>query len=106
MAQRVTTFNFHPHLPHYAVTTDDTKSIVILAKQPIDLTRPHPFTEAGNREFNCFLWMPPAARGLATSCWPTRQFSRPCSAARRVRIAFGATSLRGSRVLKRRKICG
>jgi hypothetical protein len=55
----VTTFNFHPHLPHYALTTDDTKSICILATQPIDLSRPHPFTEAGNTEFNNFLWMPP-----------------------------------------------
>jgi hypothetical protein len=56
----VTTFNFHPHLPHYALTTDDTKSIRILTTQPIDLSRPHPFTEAGNTEFNNFLWMPPA----------------------------------------------
>src|ERR1051326_232677 len=55
----VTTFNFHMHLPHYALTTDDTKSIHVLAKQPIDVSRPHPFTEAGNREFNTFLWMPP-----------------------------------------------
>ena len=56
----VTTFNFHPHLPHYAVTSNDQKSVLVLAKQPIDLSRPHPFTEAGNREFNCFLWMPPS----------------------------------------------
>jgi hypothetical protein len=56
----VTTFNFHPHLPHYALTTGDTTSIRILATQPIDLSRPHPFTEAGNTEFNNFLWMPPA----------------------------------------------
>jgi hypothetical protein len=55
----VTTFNFHPHLPHYALTTDDTKSIHVLARQPIDLSRPHPFTEAGNKEFNSFIWMPP-----------------------------------------------
>jgi hypothetical protein len=55
----VTTFNFHPHLPHYAVTTDDPKSIHVLARQPIDMSRPHPFTAAGNREFNAFLWMPP-----------------------------------------------
>ena len=55
----VTTFNFHMHLPHYALTTDDTKSIHVLAKQPIDMSRPHPFIEAGNREFNMFLWMPP-----------------------------------------------
>jgi hypothetical protein len=55
----VTTFNFHPHLPHYALTTDDTKSIRILATQQIDMSRPHPFIEAGNTEFNNFLWMPP-----------------------------------------------
>ena len=58
--QGVTTFNFHMHLPHYAVTTEDTKSIHVLARQPIDMSRPHPFTEAGNREFNMFLWMPPS----------------------------------------------
>jgi hypothetical protein len=23
------------------------------------MTHPHPFTEAGNRDFNMFLWMPP-----------------------------------------------
>jgi len=57
----VTTFNFHPHLPHYALTTDDTKSIHVLARQPIDLSRPHPFAEAGNRDFNTFIWMPPIA---------------------------------------------
>jgi hypothetical protein len=49
------------HLPHYALTTDDTKSVHVLAKQPIDMSRPHPFIEAGNREFNMFLWMPPNA---------------------------------------------
>ncbi len=60
----VTTFNFHPHLPHYAVTTDVQGAIHVLARQPVDLSHPHPFTEAGNREFNMFLWMPPAgARG-------------------------------------------
>jgi hypothetical protein len=56
----VPTFNFHPHLPHYALTTSDTKSIRLLATQPVDLSRPHPFVEAGNKEFNCFLWMPPS----------------------------------------------
>ena len=55
----VTTFNFHMHLPHYALTTDDSKSIHVLAKQPIDMSRPHPFIEAGNREFNMFVWMRP-----------------------------------------------
>lgn len=55
----VETFNFHMHLPHYAVTTDDPKAIRVLARQPLDLSRPHPFVDAGNREFNMFLWMPP-----------------------------------------------
>src|SRR6266478_5684639 len=55
----VTTFNFHPHLPHYALTTDDTKSVHVLTRQSIDLDRPHPFTAAGNTEFNSCIWMPP-----------------------------------------------
>ena len=58
----VPTFNFHPHLPHYAVTAVDPNPIRVLARQPIDLCRPHPFIEAGNREFNMFLWMPPAGK--------------------------------------------
>jgi len=55
----VTTFNFHQHLPHYAVTATDSKAIHVLARQPVDLGRPHPFTAAGNTEFNMLLWMPP-----------------------------------------------
>src|SRR5437773_3709647 len=55
----VTNFNAPLHLPHYALTTDDRKSVHVLARQPIDLSRPHPFTEEGHREFNMFLWMPP-----------------------------------------------
>jgi hypothetical protein len=50
------------HLPHYAVTTDDSKAIHILARQPIDLSKPHPFIESGNHELNMFLWMPPAGK--------------------------------------------
>jgi hypothetical protein len=56
----VTNFNFHKHLPHYAVTTDDATSVRVLARQPIDTSNPHPFVQAGNNEFNTFLWMPPA----------------------------------------------
>src|SRR5438874_4953017 len=55
----VSTFVFHMHLPHYAVTTDDASAIHILARQPIDTSKPHPFVEAGNREFSMFLWMHP-----------------------------------------------
>ena len=59
LLQNVPTLNFHPHLPHYELTTTDPKSVQTLARQPIDLDRPHPFTAAGNTEFNCLLWMPP-----------------------------------------------
>ncbi len=33
-------FNFHMHLPHYAVTTDDPRAARVLAKQPIDSRAP------------------------------------------------------------------
>jgi hypothetical protein len=59
LLKNVTTFNFHPHLPHYALTNGDTSSVRVLSRQPIDLDRPHPFTAAGNTEFNCFIWLPP-----------------------------------------------
>jgi hypothetical protein len=55
----VTTFNFHPHLPHYALTTDDNKTVHVLTRQPIDMDRPHPFTAKGQTEFNSCIWMPP-----------------------------------------------
>jgi len=55
----VRNFNFHMHLPHYAVTRDDARKARVLARQPIDLSRPHPFTNAGNKEFNALVWMPP-----------------------------------------------
>jgi hypothetical protein len=32
----------------------------VLGRQPIDLTRPHPFTNAGNKELNAFVWIPPS----------------------------------------------
>ena len=55
----VSTFNFHPHLPHYAVTGNESGQVHVLTRQPIDLERPHPFIEAGNTEFNSCIWMPP-----------------------------------------------
>lgn len=55
----VTRFNFHMHLPHYAVSDDAPGPVHVLARQPIDLSRAHPFTNAGNTELNAFLWMPP-----------------------------------------------
>jgi len=59
LLNNVATLNFHPHLPHYALTEGNVKTVKLLARQPIDLDRPHPFTAAGNTEFNCLLWMPP-----------------------------------------------
>ncbi len=59
----VDSLNFHMHMPHYAVTSGD--GVRILAKQPIDLSRPHPFTESGNREFNICLWAPPEGKRAA-----------------------------------------
>jgi hypothetical protein len=52
-------FIFHQHLPHYAVTRDDG-SVRVLAKQPVDTSKPHPFTAAGETEFNMLVWAPPA----------------------------------------------
>ncbi|HEX8749891.1 MAG TPA: hypothetical protein VF732_02170 [Nitrospira sp.] len=59
LLKNVTTFNFHPHLPHYELTTNGAKSVHVLGRQPIDPDRPHPFTAAGNTEFNALLWLPP-----------------------------------------------
>jgi hypothetical protein len=58
----VTTFTFHMHMPHYEVTDKNANDVHVLATQPIDLSRPHPFTEAGNREFNALVWMPPSGK--------------------------------------------
>ena len=45
LLHNVTTFNFHPHLPHYEVT-GGVDSVRVLARQPIDLERPHPTGQA------------------------------------------------------------
>jgi hypothetical protein len=60
LLEGVPTLNFHPHLPHYELTEPEGDRIHVLARQPVDLDRPHPFTRAGNTEFNIVLWMPPA----------------------------------------------
>jgi hypothetical protein len=56
----VESLNFHMHLPHYAITREDGTARV-LARQPIDLSRPHPFTQGGQTEFNTLVWAPPSA---------------------------------------------
>jgi hypothetical protein len=59
LLEGVPTLNFHPHLPHYELTASRGSPIHVLAQQPVDLERPHPFTIAGATTFNSLLWMPP-----------------------------------------------
>lgn len=59
LLDNVTTFNFHPHLPHYELTAPESDSLRVLGRQRVDPRRPHPFTAAGNIEFNALIWMPP-----------------------------------------------
>ena len=58
----VTTFNFHPHLPHYELTAPEGPGLRVLGRQKVDPNRPHPFTQAGNSEFNALIWMPPSGK--------------------------------------------
>lgn len=58
----VTTFNFHPHLPHYELLAEEGPDLRVLGRQRVDPHRPHPFTDAGNTEFNALIWMPPGGR--------------------------------------------
>lgn len=61
----VSTFTFHMHLPHYALTSPESQDVQVLARQPIDLARPHPFIDEGNREFNALVWLPPSGMRAA-----------------------------------------
>jgi hypothetical protein len=47
------------HLPHYELTAPESDSLRVLGRQRVDPNRPHPFTAAGNTEFNALIWMPP-----------------------------------------------
>lgn len=62
LLDNVTTFNFHPHLPHYQLTAPEGGELRVLGRQRVDPTRPHPFTEAGHSEFNALIWMPPTGQ--------------------------------------------
>lgn len=59
LLDNVTTFNFHPHLPHYELTRPAGDDLRVLGRQVVDPHRPHPYTAAGNTEFNAMVWMPP-----------------------------------------------
>jgi len=56
----VPTLSFHQHLPHYELTAPESDAVRVLGRQRVDPHRPHPFTAAGNTEFNAVVWMPPA----------------------------------------------
>jgi hypothetical protein len=62
LLDNVTTLNFHPHLPHYELTAPESDSLRVLGRQRVDPNRPHPFTAAGNTEFNALIWMPPGGQ--------------------------------------------
>jgi hypothetical protein len=61
----VPTLSFHQHLPHYELTAPEGDGLRVLGRQRVDPYRPHPFTAAGNTEFNALIWMPPAGERAA-----------------------------------------
>ncbi|OBG87112.1 hypothetical protein A5699_19780 [Mycobacterium sp. E802] len=62
LLDNVTTFNFHPHLPHYELTAPESAGLHVLGRQRVDPDRPHPFTAAGETELNALIWLPPTGR--------------------------------------------
>ena len=58
-------WSFHQHLPHYELTAPEGDGLRVLGRQRVDPHRPHPFTTAGNTEFNAVIWMPPAGNRAA-----------------------------------------
>jgi hypothetical protein len=56
----VTTFNLHPHLPHFEKLGDSVAQFDVLAGQPIDPgASPHPFTAEGRSDFDALLQTKP-----------------------------------------------
>jgi hypothetical protein len=52
----VTSFNLHPHLPHFGRLGDSAAKLDVLARQLIDpAAPPHPFTAGGRRDFDALL---------------------------------------------------
>ena len=60
LMEGVTTFNLHPHLPHFERLGDSVTKLDVLARQPIDLgAPPHPFTAGGRHDFDALLQSKP-----------------------------------------------
>jgi hypothetical protein len=56
LLEGVTTFNLHPHLPHFERLNRSRDRLDVLARQSIDLTAPpHPFAEGGQADFDALL---------------------------------------------------
>lgn len=56
----VTTFNMHPHLPHFERLGDAVEKMDVLARQRIDPNAPpHPFTQNGRSTFDALLQSKP-----------------------------------------------
>jgi len=62
LLDNVTTLNSHPHPPHYELIAPENDSLRVLGRQRVDPNRPHPFTAAGNSEFNALIWMSPTGQ--------------------------------------------
>ncbi len=61
LMEGVTTFNLHPHLPHFERLGDSMARLDVLARQPIDPgAPPHPFTAGGRRDFDVLLQTKPS----------------------------------------------
>jgi hypothetical protein len=61
--QGVSTFNLHSHLPHLYIPPAVDGQVRLLARQPIAVeASPHPFVDAGNRQFNALIWAPPQGK--------------------------------------------
>ena len=80
LAQGRDHFNFHKHLPHYAITTDDSRvsGAGAAADRPVQAhTRSRKrATPSSIPSSGCLQ----AERAAAKSCWPTRRSSARCSA--------------------------
>ncbi len=98
----VTTFNFHLHLPHYALTTEDASSIHVLATTA-ESTCPGRIHSLLREIENSIpsSGCRPMVDAAAISCLPTRQSSRLYSEAPRAWSTFGGTWPSCARILEK-----
>jgi hypothetical protein len=56
LLNEVSTFNLHPHLPHFERTGEAAEKLNVLVRQSIDLDAPpHPFVQSGHSTFDALL---------------------------------------------------